>query len=73
MTVKEKAKLLNYEEYDTSLPQGWFDQQVANGFNPFGHFVWLYKKSGEDRKLFGEPGPLTTEAVNWLSKIKDQQ
>ena len=48
--------------FDTALPQGWVDQQIAlnDGKYPFG-FVWSYDNS----PFLGEPYPLTEYARNY--------
>lgn len=65
MTVGEMAEL-KYpgETYDTALPQQWVDKMRERGFDPRGHFVTLYPKSG-----LAYMAPITDEGVRMAAII----
>lgn len=54
--------------FDSSLPQDFVDKALREGYNVLPHFVWIYPKGS----VFGEPGPLTNEAIDMLATPKFQ-
>ena len=69
MNKKEACEALGISNYDTALPQSFFNDMlevVEEEENPLSHFVWSY-----DRDNFGEPRPLTDKGLKLLKKYNE--
>lgn len=65
-SVGQVAKLIYPDAcYDTALPQVWVDIIAKYGFDPRGHFVWMYP----DKDIAGYPAPVTDEGIVMLAKL----
>ena len=60
------ASFPNIKDYDTAIPQGFWEGCMEKGFRPNGHMVWVYP----ERSSWGEPGPLTQDGLDFLEKHK---
>lgn len=49
--------------YDHALPEGWVVKAFHKGFDPRGHFVWLYDD------YVGRPAPITDEGDRIVSLL----
>ena len=85
MTKSEAAEKAGYKEYDTSLPQGWWNSMHAHlkdidigaeCTNPSAHFVWVYENKNGSCGPWGIPGPLTPvgkRALRMLDEMDERE
>ena len=66
MTLSETASIAFPEAraIDAAIPQQFFNICLGLGFNPHEKIVWVYLKN----TTWGAPGPLTQDAVDFLSR-----
>ena len=63
LTVQQAAdKAYPGLTYDYALPQAFFAECLAGGFDVRGQCVWVYSDS-----IFGAPGPLTKGAADYFT------
>ncbi len=67
-TVREMADSRGLKNYDTAIPQDWFDVAIkVSGLNPQGHIVWSYDRL----KIWGGPEALTIEGEAIVGLMDD--